>query len=682
MELIIVESPTKAKTLERFLGEDFKITSSQGHIRDLPSKKLGIDIENNFEPNYVIISKAKKRIKELKKKSEKSEKVILATDTDREGEAISWHLSKALGLDKKEYKRIAFHEITKSAINEALEDPRGIDMDLVNAQQARRVLDRIVGYKLSPFLWKKIARGLSAGRVQSVALRFIVDREKEIKAFTPEEYWRIKALLAQKDQKENFEALLIKENGKKIKQKSIDSKEKADKIIEKLEKEDYKVKDVKRKEKKRNPYPPFTTSDLQQEAWQQYNFPTSFTMSLAQKLYEKGLITYHRTDSLNLSKQSLAAAKKLITEEYGENYHKWRKYKTKGRAQEAHEAIRPSYPSKTPEKVKIDNNAQQKLYNLIWRRFISSQMKPAIYNTVTVNIEAGDYFLRAKGKNLKFDGFLKVYTFRRRKKQSTLPNVKKEEELDLEEILSKQHFTQAPPRYSEASLIKKLKKHGIGRPSTYAPILSTIQRRNYLRKNNNKRFEPTEIGIVVNDLLAEHFPKIVDAEFTADMENELDKVANGDAKWKEVIADFYKPFSENLEKKYEEVNKKDYTEKPTDKTCPKCGAPLIIRLGKYGRFYACSNFPKCKYSEPLEDNQAKIDCPECEKGKVVQKKTRKGKIFYGCDQYPDCEFALWDRPTGEKCPKCGSLLVDNSKGMIKCSNKDCDFKKIDQDEEK
>ncbi len=682
MELIIVESPTKAKTLDRFLGEDFKITSSQGHIRDLPSKKLGIDIEDNFEPDYVLIPKAKKRIKELRKKSEKADKVILATDPDREGEAISWHLSKALDLKEDQYKRIAFHEITKSAINEALESPRGIDMNLVNAQQARRVLDRIVGYKLSPFLWKKIARGLSAGRVQSVALRFIVDREKEIKAFTPEEYWRIKALLSQKEEKDDFEALLIKENNKKIKKKSIDSKEKADKIIKNLEKEDYKVKDVKRKEKKRNPYPPFTTSDLQQEAWQQYNFPTGFTMSLAQKLYEKGLITYHRTDSLNLSKQSLAAAKKVITEKYGENYHKWRKFKTKGRAQEAHEAIRPSYPSKTPDDVKIKNDAQQKLYNLIWRRFISSQMKPAIYNTVTVNIEAGKYTLRAKGKNLKFDGFLKVYTFRRRKNQSTLPNVKKGEELDLKEILSKQHFTQAPPRYSEASLIKKLKKHGIGRPSTYAPILSTIQRRNYLRKNNNKRFEPTEIGIVVNDLLVEHFPKIVDADFTADMENELDEIAEGKAEWKKVIADFYKPFNENLEKKYDEVDKKDYTEKPTDKECPKCGSPLIIRLGKYGRFYACSNFPKCKYSEPLEKEGPDIDCPECEKGKLVQKKTKKGKIFYGCDQYPDCEFALWDKPTGEKCPKCGSLLVYNGKGLIKCSNDDCDFKKIDQREEK
>jgi len=682
MELIIVESPTKAKTLDRFLGEDFKITSSQGHIRDLPSKKLGIDIEDNFEPDYVLIPKAKKRIKELRKKSEKADKVILATDPDREGEAISWHLSKALDLKEDQYKRIAFHEITKSAINEALESPRGIDMNLVNAQQARRVLDRIVGYKLSPFLWKKIARGLSAGRVQSVALRFIVDREKEIKAFTPEEYWRIKALLSQKEEKDDFEALLIKENNKKIKKKSIDSKEKADKIIKNLEKEDYKVKDVKRKEKKRNPYPPFTTSDLQQEAWQQYNFPTGFTMSLAQKLYEKGLITYHRTDSLNLSKQSLAAAKKVITEKYGENYHKWRKFKTKGRAQEAHEAIRPSYPSKTPDDVKIKNDAQQKLYNLIWRRFISSQMKPAIYNTVTVNIEAGKYTLRAKGKNLKFDGFLKVYTFRRRKNQSTLPNVKKGEELDLKEILSKQHFTQAPPRYSEASLIKKLEKHGIGRPSTYAPILSTIQRRNYLRKNNNKRFEPTEIGIVVNDLLVEHFPKIVDADFTADMENELDEIAEGKAEWKKVIADFYKPFNENLEKKYDEVDKKDYTEKPTDKECPKCGSPLIIRLGKYGRFYACSNFPKCKYSEPLEKEGPDIDCPECEKGKLVQKKTKKGKIFYGCDQYPDCEFALWDKPTGEKCPKCGSLLVYNGKGLIKCSNDDCDFKKIDQREEK
>lgn len=656
MNLILVESPTKSKTLEKFLGPNYKVLSSFGHIRDLPVDELGIDIENNFKPKYVVLSKSKKVISDLKKESQKAETVILATDEDREGEAISWHLSQV--LDLKEPQRIVFHEITKSAIEQALKNPRQIDMNLVDAQQARRILDRIVGYKLSPFLWKKVARGLSAGRVQSVTVRLVATREKEIEDFKPQEYWTIEALLKKE---EEFEASLI---GKDIK-----TKKEADGILKDLNGAEYKIEKIDKKETKRNPLPPFTTSTLQQESWKRFRFPAKFTMSIAQKLYEKGHITYHRTDSVNLSQLSLSLAKKFIESKYGENYYNFRKYKSKGKVQEAHEAIRPTYLDRIPS---LDEN-QQRLYDLIWRRFIASQMASAIFDSTSIDIKAKKYTFRASGQILKFDGFLKVYPMKF--EENELPELEKDELLELIKLIPSQHFTQPPARYTEASLIKALEQNGIGRPSTYAPILSTIQNRNYIEKNEQKRFRPTEIGTVVNNILVKHFPKIVDIEFTAKMENDLDKIAQKEKKWVDICKDFYGPFEENLRKKYKKVDKKDVTEKPTNKKCPKCKSDLLIRLGRFGKFYACSTFPKCKYTESLKENKLNIKCPKCGKGELSEKRTKKRKIFYGCNQFPKCDFALWDKPINEKCPECGSLLIETKRKQIKCSNENCQFKK-------
>jgi DNA topoisomerase-1 len=679
MNLVIVESPTKGNTIKKFLGPKYRVVASYGHVRDLPKSEFGIDVENGFQPKYIIPLKSKKIVKALKEEVKKSNLTILATDEDREGEAIAWHLSQALDLNgEKTYQRIVFHEITKSAVEEALKNPRKIDINLVDSQQARRILDRIVGYKLSPFLWKKIARGLSAGRVQSVAVRLVVEREREIQNFIPQEYWTIEALLKKQRviNSEQFTALLVKKEDKVIPKLGIKTKKEADEIIKDLEGTEYKVLNIEKKEVKRNPFPPFTTSTLQQEAWQRFRFPSKFTMRVAQNLYERGFITYHRTDSLNLSNLALFSAKKFITDNYGQNY--WagflRKYKTKSKgAQEAHEAIRPTYPDNTPEKLKekLDDN-QFNLYDLIWRRFIACQMAQAIFDSTAIDISAKTYTFRATGQILKFDGFLKVYPIKYEEKE--LPLLETNEILELMKLNVLQHFTQPPSRYSEATLIKALEENGIGRPSTYAPILSTIQERNYIEKDENRKFKPTEIGFVVNDLLVAHFPEIVDIKFTAKMEEELDEIAEDKKEWVPVIKEFYNPFEEHLNKKYKEVSKKDFTEKPTEKKCPKCGSPLLIRLGKYGEFYACSKFPECRYTESLEKNNLNIDCPKCEKGKILAKRTKKGKIFYGCSNYPDCDFALWDKPTDEKCPKCTSLLVETKRKQIKCSNKECDYK--------
>ncbi|MBI2042674.1 MAG: type I DNA topoisomerase [Candidatus Nealsonbacteria bacterium] len=670
MKLIIVESPTKSKTLQSFLGKDYKVLSSFGHVRDLPKGSLGVDLENNFKPKYVIPTKSRKTVTALKKELPKSDSVVLATDEDREGEAIAWHLAQALDLSgQKKYERIAFHEITKPAILEALKNPREIDMNLVNAQQARRVLDRIVGYKLSPFLWKKIARGLSAGRVQSIAVRLVVEREREIKKFQSQEYWSIIALLIAEDSPRQFETILYKKNGEAIDKLAIKNTEEAEAIISELRGAEYKVENIEKKESRRNPLPPFTTSTLQQDAWRKFKFPAKFTMRIAQNLYERGFITYHRTDSLNLSGLALGAAKELITERYGQNYHQFRKYKSKGRAQEAHEAIRPTNADRPPKN--LDEN-QRRLYELIWQRFIACQMAPAVFDAVAIDIAAQNYTFRANGQTLKFDGFLKAYPIKY--EETDLPLLEKEEILELKKLVTSQHFTQPPARYTEATLIKALEAEGIGRPSTYAPTLSTIQDRNYIEKNEKRYFQPTEIGTVVNDLLVEHFPQIVDIKFTANMEDALDKIAEGEAEWTKIIGEFYGPFAENLEKKYEEVSKKDFTEKPTGKTCPKCGSPLIMRLGKFGQFYACSKFPDCKYTESLPQKNLNVKCPKCLEGDLVEKRTKRKKIFYGCNRFPKCDFALWDKPTGEKCQKCGSLLVEKQK-KIKCSNKECDYQK-------
>ncbi len=678
--LIIVESPTKSRTISKFLGKNYKVVASFGHVRDLPKRELGVDVEKNFEPKYVIPVKAKKVIAELKKDAKSADEVILATDQDREGESISWHLAEALKL--KNPKRIVFHEITKTAIDEALANPGIIDMNLVNAQQARRVLDRIVGYKLSPFLWKKISKGLSAGRVQSVAVRLVVEKEEEIKKFIAVEYWQIEAVL--KADETEFSAFLIKENGKAVDKLEIKNKQQADDILQKLENAEYKIESIEKKETHRNPLAPFTTSTLQQTAANRFGWSAKMTMMIAQKLYEQGFITYHRTDSLNLSQSSLASAKEYITKSFGSQYFKGAVFKAGKNAQEAHEAIRPTFAEKSPEIIKDNLEGQQlKLYTLIWQRFIASQMMPAVFDATSIEISAGDYAFGANGQMLKFDGFLKVYPMKF--SENDLPALKEKEILDLKSVTPTQHFTEPPARYNEASLIKALEKHGIGRPSTYAPTLSTVQARNYIAKNEQKKFYPTEMGTIVTEMLVKNFPQIVDIEFTAKMEKELDEVAEGKDTWQKTVKDFYGPFAKNLKEKYDEIPKEDLTIK-TDKKCSKCGKDMVDKMGRFGRFYACTGFPECKHTESIVKEGANtktitldISCPKCaqagRQGKMAAKKSKRGKIFYGCDQYPACDMATWDKPINEFCPTCKSILVENKAGKIKCSSKECDFKK-------
>jgi len=746
MKLVIVESPTKAKTISKFLGKGFNIKSSYGHIRDLPKKEMGVDIEHNFTPHYVVPNKALARVAELKKMAAKSEEVILATDEDREGEAISWHLMEVLNLSKKKPKRIAFHEITKSAIEKALENPRNINLNLVDAQQARRILDRLVGYELSPFLWKKIRRGLSAGRVQSVVLRLIVEREREIKNFKPKEYWAITAQLKTKNPKltaNQFEAKLLKEREKTLGKMGIKNREQANKIVTFLEQAQYKVTNIAKKEVKKNPPPSYTTSTLQQDANTKLGFSAKLTMSVAQQLYEGtklgksglvGLITYMRTDSVNLSMQSLLAARKTIETMFGKNYalESPRFYKTKSKgAQEAHEAIRPTFPNKDPESLKkyLDSR-QYRLYKLIWQRMIASQMAQAVMNSVAVDISATQkdfkttYRLRANGSTIKFPGYLKIYGDKLPVSENILPEVKMEEILELLKINSDQKFTIPPPRYSEAALVKALEENGIGRPSTYAPTISTIIERKYVEKDENKKIYPLEIGMVVGDLLVKHFSDIVDYKFTAKMEKDLDEIAEGKKRWVLVIKHFYGPFHKNIQLKSKEIKKESYQEK-LNRSCPECGGDIIVKYGRFGKFIACSNYPNCRYTEKTNEekkmeekiekengkvicdlcgapmvvkkgkfgmflgcsnypncknikkieNKTGVKCPKCGIGEIVEKKTKQGRTFYGCNTYPKCDFALWNKPTGEKCPQCQSLLVFASKNKIKCSNKNCNFEK-------
>jgi len=676
MNLVIVESPTKSKTISKYLGPDYKVLSSYGHIRDLPIRALGVDIEHDFKPKYVIPTKAKKAAKELKDAAKKTDIVILATDEDREGEAIAWHVLQILPKSKtKNYQRIAFHEITKRAIERALKKPRQIDMNLVNAQQARRILDRLVGYKLSPFLWKKVVKGLSAGRVQSVAVRLIVDQEREIKDFKPEDYWTIEANLKKQSGSDEFLAQLIKKQGKSIPKLGIKTKAEADEILKDLQGAEYQVAEIRKKEVKKHTRPPFTTSTLQQAAAGRLGFSAKQTMSLAQQLYETGLITYHRTDSLNLSSQALESAREFIKTEFGEKYlpDNPKVYKTKSKgAQEAHEAIRATSAKRQPDKVKGRLDARQhKLYDLIWRRFIACQMNSAVLDATSVDIKAKEYIFRATGSIVKFDGWLKIYPSKL--KETLLPELTEQEILKLIKLISEKHETQPPARYTEASLVKTLEEYGIGRPSTYAPIISTIQVRGYVQKNDQKRFAPTEIAFMVTDILKENFAEIVDVKFTAYMEQDLDRVAHGKQNWLTVLKEFYKPFAKNLKEKYESVEKKN-TDEPTDKKCPQCGKNLVIKLGRFGKFYACPGFPDCKYTENIVTPTG-VKCPECEKGDIIERKTKKGKTFYSCSQYPKCKYALWDKPIDEKCPKCKSLLVETKSKKIKCSNKECDYKK-------
>ncbi len=679
MQLVIVESPTKAKTIGRFLGKDFSVASSYGHVRDLPPKKLGIDLKNNFEPEYVILQKAKPNVKELKKQTAQATEVILATDEDREGESIAFHLKEVLGL--KDPKRIVFHEITAKAIDEAMQHPRKIDMKLVNSQQARRILDRLVGYKLSPFLWKKVMRGLSAGRVQSVVVRLICEREKERDAFKEEEYWSVEAMLQQKnpDTKDIagdpvFSAFLAEKDGKALGKLAVKSQKQAESILNDLAGATYQVAEIEKKEEKRNPQAPFKTSTLQQEASSKLRFSAKKTMMIAQGLYERGLITYHRTDSLNLSKESLIEAKGLILNKYGQEYLAGteRIFKTKAKsAQEAHEAIRPAKAGLLPENfsklTKITKKEFLSLYTLIWQRFIASQMKEAAFDTVAAKIKANNYTFRATGQTLKFDGFLKVYPSKF--SENALPELEEKEALDLKELKKEQHFTQPKARYSQATLIKELEKQEIGRPSTYAVIMDTIERRGYVERDENKKLKPTKIGVITNDMLTEHFPQIVDIQFTAKMEKELDEVEDGTDTWQKTLKDFYFPFAENLAKKEEEVEKKDLTEK-TDKKCPECKKDLIIRLGRFGKFLACSGFPECKYTAPLKKPGIGIKCPKCSQGEISEKFTKKRKPFYGCSNWPHCDFAMWDKPIDKACPSCGSLLT-LKRGQEICPNKEC-----------
>ena len=741
MNLIIVESPTKAKTISKFLDKKYQVESSFGHIRDLPKSEMGIDIANGFTPKYIIPTKAKKTVSVLKTAAKKAEEIILASDEDREGEAIAWHLAQALNLDETKTKRIVFHEITKAAIEKALEKPRKLDLNLVDAQQARRILDRLVGYELSPFLWKKIRRGLSAGRVQSVAVRLIVEREREIEKFKAEEFWTIGAKLKKQGDKNIFDANLIQKGDEKIEQvitlklftgdyktkKTVITDQKsADAILADLKSAKYKVSDVVKKETLRTPPAPFTTSTLQQAAINSLGFSSKQTMMIAQKLYEEGLITYMRTDSTNLSMESMLTAQKIITSLFGKNYalENPRFYKTRSKgAQEAHEAIRPAYPERTPDelKSKLDNN-QYRLYRLIWNRMIACQMQGAKFNSVKVDIEAkgkNNYLLRANGSTLLFDGYLKVYG-EDAISENILPPLKVADALDLVEATTTQKSTTPPPRYSEATLVKVLEENGIGRPSTYAPTISTVIERKYVDKNEEKRLFPEEIGKLVNDLLVEHFPEIVDIKFTATIELDFDEIAEGKRKWVPVIREFYKPFHKNLESKTKEVKKEDFQEK-LDRVCPDCGGDLIMKFGRFGKFIACSNYPNCKHTEKTDaekkvddehkgevcevcgapmvvkrgkfgtflgcsnypeckgikkiENKTGIKCPKCNIGDIVERKSKRGRPFYGCNTYPKCDFALWNKPNGEICPDCKSLLVFAAKGKIKCSKKECKFEK-------
>lgn len=699
MKLIIVESPTKAKTISQFLGSGFTVLSSYGHMRDLPEKKLGIDVKNNFAPEYIIPERSKKNVANIEKASKKANTIILATDEDREGEAIAWHIMQVLSgkTDKtenknpkpKEFQRIAFHEITKRAIEDALNNPRNVDMNLVNAQQARRILDRLVGYKLSPFLWKKVARGLSAGRVQSVAVRLIVEKEREIQAFKAQEYWNINCVF-EKDSMQ-FIGELSGHKDKKIGKLSISGEKEAQKIKNDLENQKFNIQKIEKKEVLKSPAPPFTTSTMQQSASSKMRFSAKQTMRLAQQLYEGikinneqvGLITYMRTDSLNLANDFLEKTQKFIVDSFGKDYGigSPRKFKTKSKnAQEAHEAIRPTDAKKTPASVKDYLSPQQyKLYDLIWRQAVASQMREAVFDTTKAEIKSeNEYYFKAGGEIMKFDGFLKIYSAKEIQNK-ILPSLQEKDEVQLVKINGEQKFTEPPARYSEARLIKVLEEKGIGRPSTYAPTISTIQDRNYVIKNEQRKLQPTEIGIIVNDLLVKHFSKIVDIDFTAKMEEDLDKIANGEKEWPPMIKDFYEPFLENLKNKEKEINKKDITEEESEKICEKCGKKMVIKLGRYGKFIACSNYPECKNTKSLEEPE--VTDEKCEKcGSPMQVKHGRFGQFLGCSKYPECKnIKSYQKKTGKKCQKCGEgdiveKMTKKKRTFFGCSRyPNCDF---------
>lgn len=664
-KLVIVESPSKASTIKKYLGKGYSVMASMGHVIDLPKSQLGIDEENNFEPKYITIRGKGDLIKDLKKHAKSADKIYLATDPDREGEAISWHLANTLGIDTKSKCRITFNEITKKAVTAAIKEPREIDEKLVNSQQARRVLDRIVGYKISPLLWKKVKKGLSAGRVQSVATKLICDREEEINAFVEKEYWTIDAVLLKGKKK-----IPAKFHGVKGKKLELATKADADKILARIEGEEFKVSSVKNSTKKKSAPPPFITSSLQQEAGRKLGFTTARTMQTAQQLYEGinikgkgqiGLITYMRTDSLRLSDDAVSDARAYITSAYGEQYlpKTANVYKTKKSAQDAHEAIRPSYAELSPDTIKPSlTNDQYKIYKLIWERFIACQMKEAIYDVVSVNIDAGDCNFKTGGTSYKFEGFTLVYTESRdndEEKTSKLPPLEEGEVLGISSLGGNRHFTQPPMRYTEASLVKILEELGIGRPSTYAPTISTIINRGYIVRNK-KNLVPTELGIIVNGLMKEHFKSIVDTDFTADMEADLDLVEEGEKDWHKLIAEFYDPFMATLKVAEEKIGDIEIKDEVSDVPCDKCGRLMVYKHGKFGKFLACPGFPECRNTKAIV-KEIGVKCPDCG-GALIEKKTKRGKLFFGCTSFPECSFTSWDRPTEEKCPNCGGMMFE------------------------
>lgn len=727
-KLVIVESPTKAKTISRFLGKGYTVEASFGHVRDLPKSKMGVEIEQNFAPQYLVPTKAKKRVNELKKLAKGAEEVLFATDEDREGEAISWHLAELLNIPADQVQRIVFHEITQDAITQAMEHPRPIDLRLVDAQQARRVLDRLVGYELSPFLWKKIYKGLSAGRVQSVAVRFVVEREREIQAFKPQEYWTIEGVFESAlGTGQNLEAQLVVFKDQKLEKLSIPNEQLAKDWVAQLDHDQWKVSDVRVKQQQRSAAPPFTTSTLQQEANNRLGFSSKQTMVLAQQLYEGvqipgegqvGLITYMRTDSVNLAEKFRSEAAQYISEKFGAPASTPRQFKGKQKgAQEAHEAVRPTEALRSPESLKgVLEPGQWKLYDLIWKRAVASQMENAVIEQTAVDIgDTAKSIFRATGSRVKSLGWMHVYP--ERVAEHSVPAVHSGESVKKISVTPEQHFTEPPPRYTEASLVKALEEKGIGRPSTYAPTISTIIDRGYVVKEE-KKLKPEEIGFIVNDLLVEHFPEVVDYDFTAKMEEDLDKVAEGQAEWQPIIKQFYQPFHQHLMQKQEEVKKH---EEATSEICEKCGKPMVVKFGRFGKFLACSGFPECRNTKQLDDKgqiaeepktdekcelcgspmvvkrgrfgtflgcskypeckgikriekSTGIQCPKCGQGELTEKRSKRGKTFYSCNKYPTCDFAMWNKPTGEKCPRCESLLGYGTKGTVACSNKECGYK--------
>lgn len=683
--LVIVESPAKAKTIEKYLGKKYAVKASMGHVRDLPKSQMGVDTENNYDPKYITIRGKGPVLKELKTAAKKAKKVYLAADPDREGEAIAWHLAHSLNIDEDSECRVVFNEITKTAVKDAFKHPRSINMDLVDAQQARRILDRLVGYNISPLLWKKVKKGLSAGRVQSIAVKMIIDREKEIKAFIPEEYWSINGTFSDGDAE--FEAKFY---GTEKEKQALASREDVDGVLQKMKGDQFEVTKVTRKERKRNPVQPFTTSSLQQEAARKLNFRAKKTMMVAQQLYEGidlgkpagtvGLITYMRTDSTRVSQTAKEEARTFITEKYGEEYVRQgeRKNSKSTNSQDAHEAIRPTSIMYEPKQVKSSlSRDQYRLYKLVWERLVASEMAPAIMDTMSVDLDNEGVLFRATGSKVKFPGFMKVYVEGqddgKKEEDKMLPDLQEGQMVTRTDMEENQHFTQPPPRYTEARLVRTMEEMGIGRPSTYAPTLDTVQRRNYVALEE-KRFVPTELGEIVMDLVVEFFPEILDVEFTAKMENDLDYIEEGKQNWIEIIDEFYQGFEPRLKKAEEEMEEVEIKDEPAGEDCEQCGHPMVYKMGRYGKFMACSNFPECRNTKAIVKDIG-VKCPKCKEGNVVERRSKKKRIFYGCDRYPDCEFVSWDKPIARPCPKCENMLVEKKtkKGVhVQCS--ECDYK--------